>query len=115
MDDAAKIINDAAARPRIEVRGSQRGPRDPFRVVEVVELDVPPCTIACPRNHRCYPEGAVLLVHPRQVQAHLKIYPGARVLRHVRKRLERRLSPSGIEPRGHRDPREFLRGMRVDR
>jgi len=115
MDDAAKIINDAAsaARPRIEVLGAQRGYRDPYRTIEIVEVLVPPCTIACPRRHRCYPEGATLMVHPRQVQAHLRLYPGARVLRHLRHQAARRVQGSGVAPRGHRDPREFLAGKQV--
>lgn len=116
MDDAAGIINAVAKRPRIEVKGSERDrPRDPYRVVTVVELEVPRCTLACRQNHRCYPDGAVLMVHPRQVQAHLRLYPGSYVLREVRRRVGRRAHGSGVVPKGHRDPREFLDGKRVHR
>lgn len=115
MDDASTIINEAARRPRVEVKNPQRGQRDPFRVIEVVELKVPKCTLACRKNHRCYPEGSTLIVHPRQVVAHLKLYPGARVLRHVKRPVARPLRGSGMEPKGHRAPREFLRGKGVHR
>ena len=115
VDDATKIINDAAAQPRIEVPGSRRGPRNPFRTIEVVEISVPRCTIACPQPHRCYPEGTTLVVHPRQAQKHLQIYPGSYVLRHVKRRLARKAHGSGMEPKGHRDPREFLGDKKVSR
>lgn len=114
MDDATKIINDAAQRPRIEVKGSQRGRlRNPFRQIEVVELKVPPCTQACRQTHRCYPEGVTLIVHPRQVDAHLKLYPGSYVLRHYRRPIAQPARDSGMVPKGHRDPRDFLSGKKV--
>ena len=115
MDDATKIINDAASRPRIEVLGSRRGVRDPYRTIEVVEISVPRCTLACPQEHRCYPDGATLVVHPRQVQKHLGLYPGSFVLRHVERQLATRAHGSGMVPRGHRDPREFLSDLQVHR
>lgn len=117
VDDATKIINAAAKRPRVEVKGSQRGkkPRNPYRIIEIVELQVPPCTIACRQVHRCYPEGVVLLVHPRQVEPHIRLYPGSYVLRHLRRPAARAARESGMTPQGHRDPKEFLGGKKVHR
>ncbi len=110
MDDAAKIINDAAARrqreaaqPRVHVGTRQR---NPYREIRAVEMDVPPCP--------AYPSGKTFLVHPKQVEQHKKLFPGAHVVKvHVRKG-GRPLLPSGVRPVGHGHGFGFLKGRKVD-
>ena len=95
MSDAATIINEAAARrERVEFPASGLRVRDPFREIRVVELEVLPC----PQ----YPKGTTLMVHPKQVLAHKKLYPGSRVLREIiRPGGRRRLNPTDVKARGH--------------
>ena len=110
-DDAASIINAAARRRQggVEVLGVRRAPRNPHREIVVVELGVP----ACPQ----YPAGTNLFVHPRQVDAHKRRYPGAYVKRELRRTSTRaiKFDPLTPQPRGHgHRPEEFLRGARVE-
>ncbi len=106
--DAADIINAAAAekaqqrlRPRIEVKGVERRARDPHREIRVVELKIPPS----PK----LPNGKTWYVHPSQVEAHKRLYPGARVSRELRRASTRRLhSAPGLEPKGHRTRQQII-------
>jgi len=93
-DNAADIINAAAVRktPDVEVVHNQRV-LDPHRTVTVVLLGIPPC--------EQYPEGTKVWVHPRQVQAHIKMYPGAWVIMEKSKRMARKAVGSGVEAQGH--------------
>ncbi len=106
--DAAKIINDAATRkreaaqPRVHVASRRR---DPHREIRCVEMDIPPCA--------AYPKGKTFLVHPKQVEQHKKLFPGAHVVKvHVR-RGGRPLQPSGVRPVGHGHGLGFLKGREV--
>jgi hypothetical protein len=116
MDELAKkIINDAAKQrgsefeirdgAKIDVKGVQRPTRPLTRMIRVVVMDVPPC--------ERYPAGAELYVMPRQVEAHKKLFPGARVLKEISK--EVLVRPSGVAPRGAVDPAHFLGGKKVIR
>jgi hypothetical protein len=109
-DDAAKIVNEAAARKqaaqqhRVEVLGAQQR-RNPYRELKVAVIDVPPC--------KQYPQGVIFYCPVRQIQQHLKLYPGSRVLRIERKVMQRKLHDSGIRPKGHDRDQTFLRGKRL--
>ena len=105
MSDASSIINDAAG--RVEVKGVQRRARDPFRTIRLVELKVPRC--------ERYPEGKVIYVHPRQVIAHQKLFPGSFVLRELVHKPAKPIVESGMVPMGHRSVADFLPdGMTVE-
>lgn len=107
-DDASTIINEAAERRRVHVDPHPRSPRDPNRTIRIVRMRVPPCDR--------YPRGAELWVNPRQVQQHLRTFPGAFVIDEiVRRPGGRAVHSSGMEPKGHRDPKEFLNGFDVTR
>ena len=99
--DAAEIINSASARKsRVEVRGVERKVRNPHREITVVEMRVPPC--------ERYPTGKTWYVHPRQVDAHKRLF-GARVVRELKRTMLRGAKPSaGPAPRGHRGRQEIL-------
>lgn len=106
--DAAKIINAAAREnefSRLETP-SAHALRNPFRNIRIVEIDVPPST-EHPRGHTYY-------VHPKQVLAHLRRFPGARVVRELRRKVLRRLNPTDVKPVGHGHNYEFLRGREVN-
>lgn len=94
-DDAAAIINSASSRRSdIEVKGVERATRDPYRTVTVVLIGVPPCA--------AYPDGKKLWVHPRQVLGHLKLYPGAYVIKEKKRRMmHRKMHSPGVTPKGH--------------
>ena len=110
-DDAAHIINDAAARKDgfeahdIRVKGVERQARNPHRTLEVGVVDIPPC--------QRYPAGAELYVPIHQIQHHLKVFPGSRLLRTEKRRFTRALHSSGIEPKGH--DKSFLKGKTLER
>lgn len=109
MQDAADIINGAASveASRVAVKGVERKQRNPFREIRVVELCVPP--------HPGYPQGRTLYVHPRQVEAHRKLYGGGRVVREIRKVVRRGARQGQLPvPKGHQAPAEFLQGKRVE-
>ena len=111
MADAAKIINDAAAAR--EALAAPRGlrvdthsrVRDPFRVIRVVEIEVPPCP--------AHPKGKCYLVHPRQVLKHLELFPGSYVVREYVRREGKRLHVSDVDPVGHGHAFGFLKGRKV--
>lgn len=114
MDDAADIINAAAKRkatgiaptPGLNVRQPQRH-RDPHREITILEFTIPPC--------ESHPQGKTYYIHPAQLKAHQRLYPRGYVSKEHRRRGRRPARSSGIEARGHRDPKEFLEGRDVHR
>lgn len=102
MVDAASIINSAASRPRIDVRGVERRARDPFRTIVVVLMGIPPCDR--------YPQGTQLWVQPRQVEQHKRLFPGAYVIKELRKRVRRGAKDLGVTPTGHVQPGDLAPG-----
>jgi hypothetical protein len=104
--DAAEIINAAAAekerlRPRIEVKGVERGRRNPHREIRVCEMKVPPGPML--------PQGKTWYVHPSQVEAHKRLFPGARVTRELKKTMARPAhSVRGLDPKGHRTRQQII-------
>jgi len=108
-EDAAAIINEAATKREkssgISV-GAPSAERNPFREIHVVEFEAPPC--------EQYPKGAILYIMPHQVQKHMMMYPGGRVLRDIKKVVPRGARPSGRRARGHVDPQTFLQGAKVE-
>jgi hypothetical protein len=104
--DAAEIINAAAAekersRPRVEVKGAERRQRNPYREIRVVELNVPPGPLI--------PKGKTWYVHPSQVEAHKRLFPGAYVVRELKRSSSRPArSAPGLDPKGHRSRQQII-------
>ncbi len=90
------IIPDSA---KVEVIGAT--PRKAgYRDIHMAIVAVSPC----PQ----YPTGANLYVMPRQVNAHLKKFPGSRVVGDWKGTA--RAKPSGIVPVGHGHNMDFMAG-----
>ncbi len=100
--DANARIAAAAAEYKgsgITVKGVERKVRDPNRHIRIVKLGIPVCDV--------YPAGTELWVHPRQVDAHIKLYPGAWIIREITNGRVSRADPHAMTPKGHTRPQDI--------